>query len=176
VSANTAAIAGFARKLQSAGQGVSNSQHTGLALAAAVARGALEAAPGAPRGTVAGKPVSVIDKVLGDTAYVRWKGPVHLVNNPTKSHLIQPKQFVGTRGTGKRAQKGAAFLAAFGIDAHSGRGGVVLADGGIRTAVMHPGTKGKHFFQAGAPAALKLAAQVYGRHFKLELAKHFGGS
>lgn len=106
---------------------------------------------------MAGKKVAVTVRMVGDDAIVRFTGPAHLVDRPTKAHNIFPRQFQGTRGRGKRAQKGASLLAAFGLNARSGSGGIKLRDGSVRRSVHHPGTKGKHFFELGKPIAAKSA-------------------
>lgn len=98
------------------------------------------------------------------SALIRYTGPAHLVNNPTKPHLIRPRKFVGTRGSGKRAQKGAAFLSIFGVDAHSaGRGGIVLPGVGVRRFAKHPGTKGLKFAQRAAAECKQECPKVYQR-------------
>lgn len=108
-----------------------------------------------PSSTLAGKKWNVRYDVKGTTnptALVRYTGPFHLFDNPTKAHEIRPHQFRGTRGKGRRAQKGAALLAAFGLDARDG--GALKIGGNFRPAVNHPGTPGARSF----PAA-KLIAQ-----------------
>lgn len=100
----------------------------------------------------------------GRQAKVGYSGPVHLINNATKPHLIQPRKFVGTRGSGARAQKGAALLAAFGLDAHStGRGGIAIPGVGVRRAAHHPGTKGKHFAEKAKVRAVRECPKEYGK-------------
>ena len=83
------------------------------------------------------------------TATVRYTGQAHLVNNPTKAHDINPRAFKGTRGSGKRVQRGAALLAAFGLDArnHALGGGVITLAGHPVPTIHHPGTKGLKFAQ-----------------------------
>lgn len=120
-------------------------------------------APGVPH-TVAKRKVDVKVRVLGDDRLeLGWSPPglTRIVNDPTKPHLIQPRKFVGTRGTGARARKGAAFLAVFGVDAHSSRGAVRLANGNLRRAVQHPGTRGKHFVEKGKDAARPVILRTY---------------
>ena len=66
------------------------------------------------------------------TALVRYRGPFHLVDNPTKAHRIGPKR---RRGRGKKA---------------------VAFNGIVRRSVQHPGTRGKKSF----PAAKKKAERA----------------
>lgn len=146
----------FAGKIRTAGSNLKQSKQKAVKAGAQRAQRVFATAPGVPH-TVDHKKVVVSLRMVGDDAIVRYTGAAHLVNNPTKPHLIRPKQFLGTRGSGKRVQKGASLLAAFGLDAHSGRGGIKLKDGGIRRSVMHKGTKGKHFFQHAVPVARKSA-------------------
>lgn len=65
------------------------------------------------------------------TALVAFRGPVHLVNNPTKPHTIAPRR------KGVRA--------------------VPRGDGTFSASVPHPGTRGKHFFD---PAKAQVEAQT----------------
>lgn len=97
-------------------------------------------------------------------AIVRYTGPAHLVNNPTKAHVIRPRKFVGTRGSGARAMKGAALLSIFGVDAHSaGRGGIVLPGVGVRRFANHPGTRGLRFAQKAVTKCKDECPKVYKR-------------
>jgi hypothetical protein len=134
------------------------------------------AAPGAPH-MVAHRPTGVsVRRIQGGEKpvdSVRWNGPAHLVNNPTKAHDIFPRGYVGTRGTGKKAQRGAALLGAFGLDARSKKGGIRLADGEVRAHVHHPGTHGKHFFELGVLAGRPLAAAEMQKVVLAELGKSF---
>lgn len=109
--------------------------------AAFASKVAFLAAPGAPHGKInvgaRGTRVGVRYKINGDTASVRWYGPVHLVNNPTKKHKIAPKK--------RRGRHAIAFS------------GVVVA------SAKHPGTHGKHFFEVGRKIAEKESAVVFRR-------------
>lgn len=63
-----------------------------------------------------------------------------ILERDTKAHTVQPKRARARKQTGRG-------------------GGVRLADGSVRRAVKHPGTKGQHPFEkgieAGTPAAVK---------------------
>ena len=73
------------------------------------------------------------------SALVRVRGPFHLVDNPTKPHTI-PK--ARRRRTPKR---------------------LALPDGGVRTSVQHPGTKGKKSFPAAKNKARVLVPRAMGQ-------------
>lgn len=97
-------------------------------------------------------------------AVIRYTGPAHLVNNPTKAHVIRPRKFVGTRSGGAKAGKAAALMSAFGLDAHSaGRGGIVIPAVGVRRFARHPGTKGLRFAQKAATKCKQECPKVYQR-------------
>lgn len=174
---NASSIAKFAAKFEDAAKALPNAQHAAVTRCAEATKVAFLAAPGAPH-KVAGKRASVgydvSDSPSGARAVVRWRGPVHLVNNPTKPHEIRPRAFKGTRGRGKRAQRAAGLLAAFGLDAREG-GTINIAGIGPRARAMHPGTPGKHFFQAGKATAEKIVPGIYKREATTTLAKTFKG-
>lgn len=118
---------------------VKNSQTPALNAAALAAKNRMLIQPGAPKGVMRGvgkrgARVGVRYKVLGKMASVRWYGPVHLVNNPTKAHTIQPKK----RG-GKKA--------------------IVISGHPYARANRGP-TRGKRFFQASKAPAQKAAAKA----------------
>jgi len=171
VSATVGELVG---KLSGSSKALASGKRTALAAAAEVAKVAFESAPGAPHGNVAKKPVKVSVKVLGDTAYVKWSPNARLVNDPTRAHFIVPKKGKGTRANRQRA---AAFLSAFGATGGGGgRGGHAIAFGGnVRAWVHHPGTKGKHFAEAGREVAARVVPQTYQRHTRAELGKFFTG-
>ena len=175
---NAAAINKFTKKIVDTATIVDKTQRQAVTAAAAATKVAFLAAPGAPH-MVAGKRATVTYNVRdgGQVTFARvgWNGKVHLVNNRTAPHIIRPRKFVGTRGTGLRAQRAAGLLALLGVDASAGSGGIKLADGRVRRFVMHPGTSGKFFFQKGKTVAERVAPDVWGRTNKIALAKHFAG-
>lgn len=69
------------------------------------------------------------------SAVVRYTGPAHLVNNPTKPHVIEPKR---------------------------GRG-IVIPGVGVRRSARHPGTKGLKFAQRAADRCRDECPKVYRR-------------
>jgi hypothetical protein len=76
-------------------------------------------------------------------ALVRYVGPAHLANNPTKPHRIDPR-----RARGSRRRRGARAL---------------TIGGNVRAWANHPGTRGKGFFQKAKTAAVATAPRVYAR-------------
>jgi hypothetical protein len=108
-------------------------------LAAAAARGVK------PGGKIAGKPWSVryaIQTGAETTATVRFVGPFHLVDRPTRPHPIATR--TGRRG--RRSRTGAKALS--------------LADGTYRAVVEHPGTRGKRIFDAAKVLAGRSAPKA----------------
>lgn len=144
---NAAAIDAFHRKLTSAAKDIAETKPRALRLAAEAARGALAAAPGAPH-KVAGRQIAPYVKSETENFRVGWKSPAHLVNNPTKPHHLEQRDFVGP---------------------------LTLPGIGFRMYADHPGTHGKHFFEAGEPEAEKVADEVFARQNRAALVKHFAG-
>ena len=108
---------------------------------------------------------------LESTALVRYTGPFHLVNNPTKPHYIA----AGGLGGSRSARSDRAFQAsaarfgggsgrgAFGGQRRS-RGKRALSFNGVaRAYVRHPGTPGKGIFQVAKVAAGVPVTQVMAR-------------
>ncbi len=84
------------------------------------------------------KKIGVRDDFVGPTkVIVRYTGPAHLMNNPTKPHEIRPK--------GRRGKKALSF------------------GGHAYGSVRHPGTKGKHFFEKAEAEAIKVVPGVMAR-------------
>lgn len=161
----TTSVSQYIATLRRAPERLAAGNKSAVMRCAAAAKPIMERAPGAAS-TVAGKPIRVTVVAVGaETAMVKWgpAGLVRILNDPTKAHDIFPRKFLGTRGTGKRAQKGAALMASLGLNARSGQGGVKLRDGSIRHSVHHPGTKGKHFVETGKAEAVPVVKDMYGR-------------
>ena len=85
------------------------------------------------------------------TAILKYRGQVHLVNNPTKAHEIRP------RARGRRAKRALA------------------TPHGVFAKVQHPGTRGKRFFESSKPKVEKAAAEVFEREVRFALTKQFRG-
>lgn len=85
------------------------------------------------------------------TALVRYTGPAHLLNNPTKAHSI-----VSRKNRRSRKWRGSR-------DSGVGLKGAVLVNGQPYAHADHPGTKGKHFFERAVPVASRVAPKVYER-------------
>ena len=87
--------------------------------------------------------------IKGDTALVRYTGPAHLLNNPTRPHSIVSRKNRGTRrGRGSRTS---------GVGAR----GAILVNGSPKAFAMHPGTKGLHFYERARNMAVQTAPRVY---------------
>lgn len=82
-------------------------------------------------------------------ALVRMRGPAHLIENPTKPHVITPRR--GRRG-GKRA---------------------VVTPAGPRARVQHPGTKGKQPWAKGVRASEHLVLRAIKRETEAAMFKAF---
>lgn len=72
-------------------------------------------------------------------ALVRYVGPAHLVNNPTKAHRIEPRRL------GRRRRR------------------ALTIGGNVRAWANHPGTSGKDFFRRAKVAAQASAPRVYAK-------------
>lgn len=92
-----------------------------------------------------------IKGVHNPTAIVRYTGPAHLLNNPTKPHAIVSKKNRGSRASRSARTSGQGLRGAIAI----GNERYVFA--------RHPGTKGLKFFQRAKPVAAKLSPQAYRR-------------
>jgi hypothetical protein len=101
----------------------------GIMLATAASRGVT------PGGRIAGKKWTVrYDFKSPTVALVRFTGPFHLVEGPTKPHQITARG----AATGRRGRKGARALK-MGDD--------------FRASASHPGTRGKKVFATGKVVA-----------------------
>lgn len=71
-----------------------------------------------------------------------WRGPVHLIANPTKPHLIQPRRRRGVR----TRRKGSSAL---------------TINGSVRAFAHHPGTKGRKFATEANSMAKRVLPGVF---------------
>lgn len=127
---------------------------------------------GGPRGaTVTNKPTSSNGHPGQLVKFGPSPGWVAILNSKTKPHDIYPRSFVGTRGKGVRARRGAGLMAVFGLNAHSG--GAVAFGSTVRAHVHHPGTRGKHFVEAAQKLAPKPAAVEMQKVVLKEFGKSF---
>lgn len=156
-----------AGKFRAVADDMKAAQGPALNAAALAAKNKMVAAPGAPRGTVkgAGKKgsrVGVRYKIVGNVAYVRWFGPAHLVNNPTKPH------FIGLKSARVQRRIGGNLIAALAAPTGGKRLRKTKAatlrplkiGGDFAMWAKHPGTRGKRFFQRSRPQAEKAAARA----------------
>lgn len=134
----------LATKLERVSVAMTGARRPGVERAAFATKQALLDAEGAPRFLKnvgrRGAKVGVRYDIKGSenpTALVRWYGPVHLVNNPTRRHEITPKV------RRRKARK------------------AVLVNGTPRARADHPGTRGKRFFEKGAARAATIAPAEY---------------
>jgi hypothetical protein len=131
----------FAAKMERTIMAVDTAATASTVAAAALIKGGIETvAPATLRNVGKGAKLTVRSVVTKSTAVLTGMGPWGIIEGPTKAHRIGPHKYRG----GRRG------------------GGVVLPDGGVRSSVQHPGTKGKHPFQQGAEATIPAAAKVYG--------------
>lgn len=83
---------------------------------------------------------------------VSYRGQAHLANNPTKAHEIRPRG--GARGRqGKRA---------------------LSTPDGAFGKVVHPGTKGKQFFESAQPKVAAVTSKVFRQEVTRQLVSVFG--
>lgn len=164
-------------RLQRLPRELERARRDALASAGDKAKAIMSSVPGAPH-RVAGRPVRVVSRTKGDDLIVGWKpvGLVRIVNDNTKPHTIERRAFTGTRGRGRRAQRGAAILAAFGVDAHAYGGPLSIPGIGPRASAHHPGTHGKHFVERGKEQALPKAVATFHQKMVTEpVSRVFGG-
>jgi hypothetical protein len=83
------------------------------------------------------------------TALVRYTGPAHLLNNPSRPHGIVSRKSGGSRRSRSRRESG-----------HGVRGAILIG-GQPKAYASHPGTRGLGFFQRAKPAAAKIAPATY---------------
>lgn len=155
-------------KLERSATAVQRAQRQGVeaaAFAATTVVRASMAAKGVPSGTVLrgvgrrGARVSARYDVKGAenaTALVSMRGPAHLVENPTKPHVIAARRRPGVR----TRRRGARALA--------------LPDG-FATQVQHPGTSGKRFWRDAMPEARRVAPEAYRLKQTTALRREFTG-
>ena len=78
----------------------------------------------------------------GRRAILGWRGPVHLIANPTKPHDIRPRR---PRGV-KTRRRGASAL---------------TIGGDVRAFAHHPGTRGKKFAAEANATAIRTLPAVF---------------
>lgn len=76
------------------------------------------------------------------TALVRYMGPFHLFDNPTKAHDITPKRAVNARRRGRGGKK------------------ALVIGGNVRAYAHHPGTAGARSFPAAKVIAQRRVPRV----------------
>lgn len=103
------------------------------------------------------RPIGTRYDLKGHTVVIRYTGPAHLLNDPTKAHVELPRRRPGARGR----RKGARALR--------------FPDGGFAASAPHPGTKGMHFFQKAKVVAEHELPKLFARKTMTEpLKRTFG--
>jgi len=113
-------------------------------------------------------------------AVITYTGPAHLVNNPTRPHVIVARRLGATRRSRSRAARERDVTLAFGGSAAGLFGSVLAATrttrsgaersngaraltigGSLRAYARHPGTRGKDFYSGAKTVAERTLPQVY---------------
>lgn len=137
----------FAGKLQRAARELDRSEEMTVKDAALAGKAIMLANMGFTRMSGPGKRgarVGVRFKVSGSTALLGYFGPVHLVNNDTSAHRIEPKK--------KKA---------------------IAIAGQPYASADHPGTKGRKFFEKSKPQVKVAAGRVQKRQVTSALGRVF---
>lgn len=151
----------LAARLQSAGRGITRANRVGVEKACLAGKGvmlaALDAAGGGKglRGVGrSGARVGVRYDVRGfqnPVGILRYTGPVHLLNNPTKAHDIKNRRRGGKRALSPSGNPWAAAV------------------------VRHPGTPGKKFHDRAEPIVLAQSKRIIAAEVRGHLARTFAG-
>lgn len=172
----------FVGKINKIGQATDRHRREAVNAGAFLAKKTMLAAAGSAGlgvgSKIAGKSWNVGYDIKGrerPVALVRYKGPVHLVNNPTKAHYIAAAGLGGNRqGRADRAFQasaarfqGGSARGAFAGSRRSSRGKRSLKFGSSNYAyVHHPGTTGKRFFTAAKTIASRTVPDEMARSMK----------
>lgn len=112
----------------------------------------------------------------GRAVVVTYKGPAHLINNPTRPHFIAASAF-GSRSVLAGAGRGIGAVTAFGGTgrgmltglsqkgrrrARSGKRALTIGSN-LRAYAFHPGTPGKGFYKVARSIAVKRLPAVYAK-------------
>lgn len=117
-------------------------------LAAAASAGVLGAKPAGKRKLIGARYDTKNRKsnTLGEgQVVITYTGPAHLVNNPTRAHVILPRRRPGVRTRRKQAAR------------------ALTINGDLRARANHPGTRGKHFYEKAKAICEKELPNVYAR-------------
>lgn len=91
--------------------------------------------------------------------FIRYVGPVHLLNNPISPHEILPR-------ASQRTAKG---------NARRGAKALTMPDGNLAARVQHPGTAGKKFAERAEPIVLEQSERIIKAEVRGHLARTFSG-
>lgn len=104
------------------------------------------------------------------SALIRATGPLHLLDNPTRPHVIVPR---GLKKGRSRASKGDFYNALFGGGSGFGSAKPLRTPYGPRYRVQHPGTRGKRTFWRGIDAARPLVPITFRTEVSRQMVRHF---
>lgn len=160
----------FAAKCHRMATTIPRGQQRANEQAARAIKAAWFAASGLSQGSmVAGRKVAIRDSTVGTakvTTLISWVGPVHLVEGPTKAHVIAAKGLT-TRGgarsklLGSRASFGGSARGSFaGSSARKGKRGLKIGPN-VRAYAFHPGTKGRGFWERNKADAYRIGPLIY---------------
>jgi hypothetical protein len=125
----------------------------------AITAGAMLAAgvtPGKPLSGLKRGKISPAYDLLGESAVIKLRGPAQLVNNPTSAHPITPRG----AGTGRRRRAGKRAL---------------TIGSNVRASANHPGTHGKHFWEAAEGVMRRKLPEVIQKTHRGAWAREFTG-
>ena len=111
-------------------------------------------------------------KIFGSTnptAYIKAKGPLHLVERDTRPHSIEPRGYRVSKRWQKLAAKGK-------VDTGSpvylgGNKALLMPDGNLRRRSHSGGTSGQHPFERGWRSAAPETTLIFQRATRAEIAK-----
>jgi hypothetical protein len=167
-----ASVNDLANKLVAGGRGITRANRVGVEKACLAGKTVmlanLVAALGPDRrmsgvGRSGGARVGVGYDVMGymnPVGIISYRGPAHLANNPTKDHLILPRQRQTTAKGNKR------------------RGAKALSPTGrpwAAASAQHPGTKGLKFHEKSEPVVLAQSKRIIDAEVRGHLARTYTG-
>ena len=132
----------FARALGDTRPGLTAAAAAGKATFLAAGAGAVGVKPAGKRKAI-GARYDLRGSGFKASATVTYTGPAHLLNNPTKPHVITAR-----RARARRSKRGALAL---------------TIGPNVRASANHPGTRGKGFAQRAKATVAKQSPAIYSR-------------